>query len=241
MRKFCAGVAVSATILGSGILGPAAAPAFAAQQHKRHARLTAAEIIRKAIADFSSASSYRIYSSTSQHGKTYSLAELTTSQGCETTDDAAGVSMTTLIIGEQGWIDPSNSYWAALGYTAAQQLGLDGRWVTYTAFYNTIVGPGGPGPSRADCSTHATSGFTAHGWTLGRATVLNGRWVWQATNNKLQTSVVVSDVHTPEFLRITVQLLKGVPGFTQYFDDYNKPVTLTPPPASDVLTSIPPR
>jgi hypothetical protein len=72
------------------------------------------------------------------------------------------------------------------------------------------------------------------GWTLVRTAKLSGHLAWRITNRKKGLSAYVSDTPTPEFLRLT-QL-----GITEYFSDYNAPITLMPPLNTYVLTTVPP-
>jgi hypothetical protein len=240
MRRILSGIAIGATFLGAGVLGATATPAFAApQHHKPHVSLTADQIIKKANADLESASSFSVYSSVTEQGTSISTTELVTDQGCQLTVNAPDdISLTLLSIGSQAWVKPSNAFWAELGYTAAQQAGLDGMWVTYSAFSSAL---GNSSTISGSCSTSSGALAPASGWTLGKKTVrISGQRAWQLVNKKQKATAYVSDTGKPEFLRFTQPGEKGQPPVTEYFSGYNASVTLIAPPASEVLTSIPP-
>jgi hypothetical protein len=239
------------------ITGLASAPAFAAQAAPAHAKLTADQIVRKANADFRSASSVRIYESASLLGMGFSASELLTRQGCLASVDVSGLSITVLQVGSQAWIKPSNQFWQELGYTSAQLAGLEGKWVTESALESALGGGGsgtvGVSTSNGDCDIQSSSnGIAAKNWTLDKTLQLSHQWAWRLSSTevvdkqKLALDAYVSDARTPEWLRLTERIAIRVSkhselsvSSTAYFSDYNAPATLTAPPAADVLTSIP--
>jgi hypothetical protein len=106
----------------------AAAPAFAAPAHKPQAKVTGDQIAERANADLQSASSYRIYSSSTVDGLTFSVSATATVQGCLLTlNTGDGISEKILDIGTSEWVKPSNAFWAALGYTGNVLAYLEGK------------------------------------------------------------------------------------------------------------------
>jgi hypothetical protein len=211
-----------------------AAPASAAPAHKPHPKLTADQIAERATADLRSASSYRIYSSATIVGLTVSVSETATAQGClATINTGHGISEKILNIGTSEWVQPSNGFWVALGYTGTVLAYLEGKWITAAAFLK-LFGISAPPSSDDTCSTSSPTGLPVTGWTLVRTARLSGRLVWRIKNKKRGVSAYVSDTPTPEFLRLTLL------GITEYFSDYNAPIMLAPPLNTYVLTTVPP-
>jgi hypothetical protein len=221
-------------ITTAGAIVFAAAPAFAAPAHKPQAKPTADQIAERANADLQSASSYSIYSSVKVDGLTISISSTATVQGCLlAVNTGHGISEKILDIGTSAWIQPSNAFWAALGYTGSVLAYLEGKWVTAAAFlklFGISKLPSGGGT----CSTRSPTGIPVTGWTLVRTAKVSGRLVWRIRNRKKGISAYVSDTPKPEFLRLTML------GITEYFYDYNAPIMLAPPLNTYVLTTVPP-
>jgi hypothetical protein len=212
----------------------AAAPAFAAPAHKPHVKLTADKIAGRANADLRSASSYRIYSSFTLDGLTVSISSTATEQGCRfTINTGHGISANILDIGTSEWVQPSNGFWVALGYTGSVLDYLEGKWVTGGAFLK-LFGISNLPSKGGGCSTLSPTGLPVTGWTLGRTARLSGRLAWLIINRHRGLSAYVSATRKPEFLRLTLL------GITEYFSDYNAPVLLSPPLNQYVLTTVPP-
>jgi hypothetical protein len=249
-------------VIGTVVVGTGAAPAFAAQTHKPqthkpHKKLTADEIIGKAIADLESASSVRLYARESVDGITLTIADAYAAHGCLATVTTSimgtSVSENVLIIGTSEWIQPNNEFWEELGYTGTQLASLEGKWVTPAAFENLFgIKLKGAPPHVAACDVrNAGDGIPARGWSMRKSVKISGDWAWRLGNTetvqvcieikrtsckaaKIPTSAYVSDTGKPEFLRFSVL------GITEFFSDYDAPVTIAAPPTADVLTSIPP-
>jgi len=212
----------------------AAAPAFATPAHKPHAKLTGDQIAKRANADLQVASSYRIYLSDTIDGITVSISGTATEQGClVTVNTGHGISEKVLDIGKSEWVQPSNGFWVALGYTGTELAYLEGKWVTAAAF-DKLFGISSPPVGGGGCSTRSPTGLPVTGWTLVRTAKLSGHLAWRIINKNKGLSAYVSDTAKPEFLTLT-QL-----GITEYFSGYNAPITLAPPLNGNVLTSVPP-
>jgi hypothetical protein len=230
LRQLCVVVSIGAVLVGA-----AATSAFAAPAHRPHVALTADQIASKANADLQSASSYRIYSSVSADGISISVSATATVQGCELTLNlGGGITENILSIGTSEWIQPSNEFWETLGYTGTDLGYLEGKWVTAAAFLQLFGVTNPPTSSGPGCSTRAPTGIPLRGWTLRRVVKISGGWAWRIINAEQGMSAYVSDTRKPEFLSLTTM------GITEYFSGYNASVTLAPPPAGDVLTTLPP-
>jgi hypothetical protein len=129
-----------------------------------------------------------------------------------------GISEKILDIGTSEWVQPSNAFWAALGYTGNVLAYLEGKWVTAAAFLK-LFGLSNPPSSGGTCSTLSPTGIPVTGWTLVRTVKLSGRLAWRIINRNKGVSAYVSD---------------------EYFSDYNAPIMLAPPLNTYVLTTVPP-
>lgn len=226
-----------AGLVGATVLGLAAGPAFAAGATKPHAELTANQIAKKANADFKAASSVYSWARVTMHGITITATETAAPQGCLLTTSGSGLSTQILVVGGSTWIMLNNQGWQSLGYTGTDLSEVAGKWVTLAAWLKAFglsnVPAGAP-----DCHAHQPSGLPSNGWTLGKKMVkVSGRWAWQLSQKLSKHLLVRADVwdtRTPEFAAITLL------GVTTYLSHYNAPVTLAAPPASDVITSLPP-
>jgi hypothetical protein len=246
LRRLCTVLAAGALITGAA----GTTPAFAAQAHHRP-KLTGDEIIHRAIADLHAASSVRLYTRDSTFGITTTETETYAEHGClanvSITGDGQNIWENILVVGTSGWIQPSNGFWQVLGYSGTELTSLEGKWLTLAAFEG-LFGVTGL-PSTASCSIHDVSGILMpSGWTLVRSVKVSGRWAWRVTDKSFKATICVetkgkcqsstlnadvSDTGKPELLSLSLF------GVTEHFSHYNAPVTLTAPPAADVLTSVP--
>jgi hypothetical protein len=162
-----------------------------------------------------------------------------------------------LDIGGSAWFQPGNDFWKELGYTGTELTSLEGKWITSAALKQVAGTTKGFPASFPRCDVHSAATAAdlpaAHGWTLGKAAKVNGRWAWRVISKSEQktticlhkhtdctsfsintsTTAYVSDTRRPELLSTSTL------GVTDHFYDYNARVTLAAPPASDVLNTIP--
>jgi hypothetical protein len=214
----CAGFAAAA-------LGAGAAPVFAASSGNPLAGLTADQIVVKAFADLRASSAVRITGAGTTDGASHNLSLIVTKAGCETSAGLGhGVTVNILQIGSKAWTQLSPGYLKFLGYGGSQLSALEGKWLATTA-------------SEAQCELAARSDFPLTGWATVRQLTVGGKGaieLFYAGKRKLdQVYMDVSASATPEILRIFAK------GSATNFSDYNVPVRLTPPPASEVVTSLP--
>jgi hypothetical protein len=263
VRRLVAGTLVTgALVVGTGTtpaLAQAGQPKAQTQQPKAQ-KLTADDIVRRAIADLKSASSVRVYGRLSELGLVLVTRATYTEQGClsyiSVSAQGQGYSISVLDVGGSVWFQPSNNIWQELGYTGTELTSLEGKWVTFGAFAKLFgITKGLPTTiPRCDMQTAAAEQLPGpHGWTLGKPAKVDGRWAWRVlkkselkttfclhkhtdcTSISINTSTTayVSDTRKPELLSTSTL------GVTEHFYDYNASVTLTAPPADDVLTTIP--
>jgi hypothetical protein len=196
------------------------------------AGLTADQIVAKASADLRAASSVHMYLSASGHGTKVVFSATLTRHGCETWFSmGGGFSALVLRIGSREWMKPSDTYWKELGYSGAQLTSMEGKWLTSPE-------------SDLRCDPAALASFPRTGWTVDRVDRVDrvekvdrvdkhGTLVLELSHAG-QLRMEVTDSARPEILRLTDA------GDNTYLGDYNRPVRLTPPPSSEVITNLPP-
>jgi hypothetical protein len=250
-------------VAGGMVSGVFATPAFAAQTHPQKQahpqNLTADEIVGKAITDLKDASSVHTSARISILGLTVAESGTFTRHGCQTAVSMSApghsISEVFLVVGTSAWVRPDAGALKSLGYTGAELSSLEGKWITFAAVKKVAGANSFPAPA-AVCGARSEFGKLApHGWTLGKLAKVNGQWAWQVSGTSTETvsgciqmgtkcknystkvsrkvSAYVSDSAKPEFLSMSAD------GATERFSGFNAKVTLTAPPAADVLTSIP--
>jgi hypothetical protein len=250
-------------VAGGMVLGMSATPAFAAQTHPQKQahpqNLTADEIVGKAVTDLEDASSVHTSASTSILGLTVTDSAAYARHGCQSvisySRQGTSLSLEFRVIGASAWVYLSTGAWKSLGYTGAELSSLEGKWVTLAALKKLSPRNDLPAPA-AVCGARSEFGNLAtHGWTLGKLAKVNGQWAWRVSGTSTETvsgcvqmgskcknistkvsrkiSAYVSVSAKPEFLSMSTK------GAIERFSGYNAKVTLTAPPAADVLTSIP--
>jgi hypothetical protein len=225
----CAGLAAGATACGTAQLSPSAAAARATQSEGPLAGLTAGQIARKAIADLAAVSSVRVAGSTGQDGQTAVLHVASGAKGCTETLRIPGQgTSTTLQIGTTVWFKPSAQMWKwmAHGVPAAARQHLEGKYLRT---------PDVPAGMAAGCSRgELASAFGSELKDLvkGKITTIAGQPALQLADQRHATSAYVTISARPEFLRIDVSGQEHT-----VFTGYNRPLTLTPPPAGQTIST----
>jgi hypothetical protein len=87
------------------------------------------------------------------------------------------------------------------------------------------------------CASPGSAGLPGTGWTKGAVSTVAGQRAVQLTGE--DATAWVSDSARPEFLKTLISEPGGTTGWTT-FSRYNAHVTITPPPASDVVSLPPP-
>jgi hypothetical protein len=225
----CAGLAAGATACGTAQLSPPAPAARATQSAGPLAGLTAGQIARRAIADLAAVSSVRIAGSTGQDGQIAVLDVAAGAKGCTETLRIPGQGTSTLLqIGTTTWFKPSDQMWKwiAYGVPAAARRHLDGKY---------LQTPDVPAAMAAGCGRGELA--SAFGGELkdlveGKITTIAGQPALQLAGQRHSTSAYVTISARPEFLRIDVSGQEHT-----LFTGYNRPLTLTPPPAGQTIST----
>jgi hypothetical protein len=219
----CAGLAAGATACGTAQLSPSAPAARATQSGGSLAGLTADQIARRAIADLAAVPSVHVAGSTGQGGQIAFLDLILGTKGCRETLRIPGQGTSTLLqIGTTVWFKPSYQMlkWIAYGVPAAARRHLEGKYL------QTPDVPAGMGAwcSRVDLASAYVDGLK--GLARGKIMTISGQPALQLTDKRHSTSAYVTISARPEFLRIDVSGEEHT-----VFTGYNRPLTLTRPPA----------
>ena len=225
----CAGLAAGATACGTAQLSPPASAARATQSEGPLAGLTADQIARRATTDLAAVSSVRIAGSTGQDGQTAFLDLTSGTKGCTETLRIPGQGTSTLLqIGKTVWFKPSDQEWKwmAYGVPAAARRHLEGKY---------LQTPDVPAGMAAWCSRgELASAFGSELKDLvkGKITTISGQPALQLAGQRHSASAYVTISARPEFLRIDVSGQEHT-----VFTGYNRPLTLTPPPAGQTIST----
>ena len=226
MMSAAATVAAAATC-GALALSAAAAPLAPAANPL--APLTADQIAKKAVADLKAATSFHYHGSGKDSGQTVSISMSVTHKGCTgSIGYGSHGGFAIVAIGKTVWIQPNDKFWTFVGLPASDLSLVEGKWLQ-------ITGTGSGSLSKdfvpfCEPSTLAsTLAPQLTGLVKGKTVKISGHRALQLRNSSGQESIYVSISSKPEILRIS---LDG----TINFSAYGAHVTVTAPPASDVIT-----
>jgi hypothetical protein len=136
-------------------------------------------------------------------------------------------SFQMIAIGDKVWIKPNREFWKKAGGAGAAVLNL------LLGKYLKVKASSQLGSLSGLCSTSQLAGSfgtNPTGLGKGKTTTASGRPALQIKDNGDSDSILVSDTAKPELLQVS-----GGSQGTLDFTDYNSPMTLTAPPASETL------
>jgi hypothetical protein len=214
----------AALIAAVGMTGPAA---LAAVGGNPLASLTADQVVKRADADLKAATSVHFYGSGTEQGRTVVVSMTIAGQDCSLSDSLGKSGVLRLIlIGRTQWFLLTALFLKGFGYTAAQKASLEGKWLKESA-----------DSALTACGTKQifSGGIPGTGWSKGATITISGHPALQLTGvtKKGKASIYVSESVRPEFLRFTADGSRGT------FSGYDAPITISPPPASEVVTKLP--
>ena len=191
------------------------------------ARLTADQIAKKAATDLKAAASFHYHGSGKDSGQTISISMSVTHKGCTGwIGDGRHGGFAILAIGKTVWLQPNDKFWGYVGIPASELSMVHGRWLE----------PAGTGSNSLSaafapfCNANklvSTLAPQLTGLVKGKTIKISRHPALQLRNG--QESIYVSISSKPEILRISDD-------GTINFSAYGARVTLTPPPAADVIT-----
>jgi hypothetical protein len=222
----------AAVIAAGAVCGPLALSATAApsaQAGNPLARLTADQIAKKAATDLKAAASFHYHGSGKDSGQTVSISMSVTHKGCTgSIGYGSHGGFAILVIGKAAWIQPNDKFWEYAGVPASQLSLVHGKWLEVTGTgsnsLSAVLAP--------FCNANKLLSLLAPqltGLVKGKTIKISGHRALQLRNRSAHESIYVSISSKPEILRISDD-------GTINFSAYGARVTLTPPPASDVIT-----
>jgi hypothetical protein len=221
-----------AVITAAAMCGPLALSATAAPSAPAGnplARLTADQIAKKAAADLEGAASFHYHGSARDSGQTIAISLSVTHQGCTgSISDGRNGAVVILAIGKTLWLQPNDKFWEYAGISASELPAVQGKWIETTVSSKSSVSAGFV-PLCNSKKLVSQFALPSTGLVKGKTTKISGHPALQLRNSSGQESIYVSISSKPEILRISV-------GGTLNFSAYGTSVTLTPPPAGDVIT-----
>jgi hypothetical protein len=204
------------------------APASTAPPGNPLAGLSARQILTKAIADFKAASSVHIAGSERAAGQSFTMDLTVGADGCTGTVGLGGQGSVVLLrIGGTLWMKPDDQFWKSVLAAAPADLpAVEGKYVR--------LSPKGPATSSfgAFCYLSQLASQVSGGenqLVKGQTATIGGQPALQLKDTGQAGSAYVTISPTPEFLQT------GDTGGHVDFTDYNAPLALTAPPASQTV------
>ena len=192
-------------------------------------RLTADQIAKKAVTDLKAAASFHYHGSAKASGQTFSISMSVTHKGCTGRfGDGSSGGFAIVAIGKMAWIQPNDKFWEHLGLPASDVPLAHGLWLNFTGTgsnsLSAVIAP--------LCNANKLASGLAlqlSGLVKGKTIKISGHRALQLRDGTGSESIYVSISSKPEILRIRDD-------GTLNFSAYGARVTLTQPPASDVIT-----
>jgi hypothetical protein len=212
----CGTLALSAT---AASLAPASNPL---------ARLTADQIAKKAVTDLKAAASFHYHGSGKDSGQTISISMSVTHKGCTGwIGDGRHGGFAILAIGTTVWIKPNDKFWEYAGIPASELPAVHGKWLETSGTGSNSLSAAFAPFCKANKLVSALA-LQLTGLVKGKTIKISGHPALQVHNRSGRERIFVSISSKPEILRIR-------DNGTINFSAYGARVTLTPPPASDVI------
>jgi hypothetical protein len=219
----------AAAVIGVAILaGATACGSSAAPSANPLAGLTADQIAAKAVANLRAASSVHYAGSITESGETDAVDLTAGVTNCTGTLGTAGKgSFALLKIGQTLWIKPDSQFWTSEGANSAVLALVEGKYIRTSpndSDFNSVrmlCSPAQIADSFGNKMNHLVKGTTI---------TVDGQSALQLRDTSTSDVAYVTISASPEFLRLD----HGSQGQLD-FSDYNAPVTLTAPPASQTI------
>ena len=233
MASIAAGAGCLALAACSSATSSAAAPS-AASTADPLASLSAKQVAAKVIADAKAAASLTLAGSITQSSGTETInMAIKPGKGCTGTLGAGSHGSFKLTkIGDTIYLNPDKKFWESnAGATAAQAIALvNGRYLKVSATDKTV----GSLATICDMGQMFSTGGKADTLKKGKVTTLDGTRVLALNDTSEDTVSYVTDTSKPQLFEMTAP--KGAKnGSGKITVTYDTPVTLTAPPASQVL------
>jgi hypothetical protein len=190
--------------------------------------MDANQITMKAFSDLNNASSVRVTGPSNGGGTNYNLDVTLGASNCQ--GSYATPSKGTfhvLTLDGTTYFSANQLYWKSSGATGSNLTQLTSHYIKVgpnsrtLAALNTLCHPS----QLAKSFTGNVTGMVKRGWTT-----INGQKVMHITDSGDASGIYVSDTSTPEVIR-----LDAGSNLDLLFSDYNAPLNLAAPPASQVM------
>ena len=224
-----AGLAMLAAGCGAST-STSGAPGSAQPSGNPLAGLTADQIAARAQADLKSASSVHVAGPVTDSGQTFVLNLTIGPRGCTGTMTSPGKgSFRLLQIGRKLWFKGNRQFWKTSGGTSDPGMVtfLEGKYIEVSATSSGLSSFATLCDPRQLASAF---GGPASGLAKGATSVISGQPVLQLKDIGDSSNAYVTISAHPEFVRIDA----GRNGHLD-FTAYDAPLTLTPPPASQII------
>jgi hypothetical protein len=220
----------SVTASTPGASGSSATPSPTASADPL-AGLTADQIAGRALADLKAVSSVHVAGSVRDSGQAIGINLSMGARNCRGTLSIAGQgSFLLLKLGNTLWIKPDDQFWkhaAGTRLNPAELALVEGKYLQTTTKDSAF----GSVSQLCDPRKFADAfGNQVHGAVKGKTTRIAGQLALQLRDTTDSDSAYVTISAHPEFLR-----LDGSGQGRLTFSDYNVPIPVTPPPASQTL------
>ena len=187
------------------------------------AGMTAGQIYAQSLDSLKAASSVHLTGSIAGPAGALTMNLTEGPGGCTGTLSAPGAGSVGLVgIGSKLWIKPDLQYMKAAGATAAATNLLTGKYVTTTGKSANLA-------TLCGLSRITSQLGTGSSFTKGAATTISGQRVLQIKATGQPGSEYVTNSASPQVVRLDTG--SGIMNFS----DYNAPLTLAPPPASQTV------
>ena len=190
------------------------------------ARLSADQIMSKAVADSEKAATLRISGKVADSGTTIDMnLGIVRGKGCSGSMSVSKEgSFLILKIGKTLWFKPDNAFWKYSGASTPAALQLVSGKIPET------TSTSGAGAFANLCDMKQLLGGSTTGLVKGSTTTISGQSALQLTDTAHSGTIDVSLSADPELVRLFA------PGSADLdFTGYGVPIALTPPPASETI------
>jgi hypothetical protein len=221
----CAVILIGAAACGAAHPGPSAPATPSANPL---AGLTAGQITRKAVADLAAVSSVRITGSVVQDGQTDPVDLILGPRSCAVTEQIPGQgSIVMIVIGNTMWSRLDGQIGKKLDamYPAKVRRYVAGKYLQEPDAAADLADLCGPDQFAS------TFGSPLKDLVKGKITTISGQPALQLADKRHTQIAYVTISARPEFLRLDVSGQENLD-----FAGYDRPVTVTPPPASETVT-----
>jgi len=221
--------ALAAAVIGVAMLaGTAACGGGGSGSAGALAGLTADQIASKTVANLKAASSVHFAGTLAESGATYIVNMNAGTANCTGTLGIQGKgSFALLKKGQTIWIKPDTKFWTSNGATPEVLQVVGGKWIQSTTSDSNLTSVS---QLCSPAQLADSFGSKLNAVTKGATATIDGQNALQLKDTKTSNSAYVTISATPEF----VQLNGGSSGKLD-FSDYNAPLSVSPPPASQTL------